>query len=43
MQQFLHTGMAFGAALTPYIQLPISAHFAKAPSTWGDQRTVAGD
>ncbi|XP_063693245.1 protein O-mannosyl-transferase TMEM260-like isoform X1 [Bolinopsis microptera] len=42
MQQFLHTGVAFGAALTPYIQLPVSAYFAKAPSTWGDQRTVAG-
>ena len=43
MVQFVQTGVAFGVALIPYVQLPVSAYFAHAPSTWGDQRTVAGD
>ena len=43
MQQFLQTGAAFAVALIPYIQLPVSAYFAHAPSTWGDHRTMAGN
>ena len=41
-RQFTRAGVAFVCGLIPYIQLPLSAHFSKSPSTWGNHKTISG-